>query len=156
MRAIVLGGADHDAGLRTSKQLVARERDHVAAGGEHLLRHWLVRQAVGREIDQRAAAKIGGQGHAMGMRDARQRGLVDRAGEALHGVVAGVHLHHERGAFADCSLIVVRVRAIGGTHFDQRRAGGGHHIGHAKCAADLDQLAARDDHLPATRQRGDR
>ena len=85
--------------------------------------------------------------------DRRQRGFVDRAGEALHGVVAGVHLHQQGGAPGDGVLVVVRVGAVGGADLDQPRAGAGHDVGHAKGAADFHQLAARDDHLAPARQR---
>ena len=90
------------------------------------------------------------------MRDAREFGLVDVGGKPLHGIVAGVHLHEQGRVLADGALVVLRVGAVGGAHFHQARAGRGHHIGHAESAADLHQLAARDDHLLVTCQRRDR
>ena len=43
------------------------------------------------------------------------------------------------------------MRAVGGADLDQACAGARHDVGHAEGAADLDQLAARDDHLAARR-----
>lgn len=150
-----LPAADDEPGLRPPQQLVAAEGDHVAAGRQHLLRQRLARQPVSAQVHQRAAAQVGGQRQALRMGNARERRLAHRRGEPLDRVVAGVHLHQERGAFADGAFVVVRVGAVGGAHFDQRGAGGGHHVGHAEGAADLDQFAARDDDLPAPGQRGD-
>jgi len=39
------------------------------------------------------------------------------------------------------------VGTVGGADFDQFGAGAAHDFGHTEGAADLDQLAARDDHL---------
>ena len=44
------------------------------------------------------------------------------------------------------------MRPIGGAHLAQDGAGAGHDVGNAECAADLDQLAARDRYLPSQRQ----
>jgi hypothetical protein len=58
------------------------------------------------------------------VRDGAELGLVDGGGEALHRVVAGVHLHQQRGARRDgASLVVARVGAVGGADLDQRGAG---------------------------------
>ena len=43
--------------------------------------------------------------------------------------------------------IVLEMGAVGGADLDQPGAGAGHDVGHAEGAADLDQLAARDDRL---------
>ncbi len=50
-------------------------------------------------------------------------------------------------------LVIGDARAIRRSHFAQYRAGLRHHVGNAKRAADLDQLAARDDDFPALGQR---
>ena len=47
-----------DAGLRTAEQLVAGERDEPDAVGKRLPHRALVRHAVLREVDERAAAEI--------------------------------------------------------------------------------------------------
>ena len=113
----------------------------------------LVRQAVGGEVDQRAAAQVHCKRQAVPMRELRQLVLGDRRGEALDGVVAGVHLHQQRGLRPDRLLVVAQVSAVGGADLDQLHAGARHDVGHAEGAADLDQLAARDDDLAPLRQR---
>ena len=45
------------------------------------------------------------------------------------------------------------MRAVGRAHFDQSRARARHDLRHAKRAANLDELAARHDHLATVRQR---
>ena len=148
-----LGAADDEAGLRPAEQLVAGERDHVATGTEHLLRQRLARQPVRRQIDERAAAEVGGERNVAGMGDARKRGFIDRCGEAFDRVVAGVHLHHQGGAGVDGALVVLRVGAVGGPDLHHVSAGACHHVGHAEGAADLDELAARDHDLAVARHR---
>ena len=44
------------------------------------------------------------------------------------------------------------MRAVGGSDFDERRAGAGHDVRHAESAADLDQLAPRDDGFASARK----
>ena len=126
----------------------------VATGREHLLRQRFTRQAVVRQVDQGAAAKVGRQRYAPRMGDAGECCLVDRRGEALHRVVAGVDLHQQRGVGIDGALVVLRMGAVGGADFDHARARARHHVGHAEGAADLDQFAARDDDFALARQRG--
>ena len=53
----------------------------------------------------------------------------------------------------DGLLVVGDAGAIGGAHFAQHRARLRHHVGNAERAADLHQLAARDDDLAAFGQR---
>ena len=89
------------------------------------MRQWFARQAVGGQVDQRAAAQVRGQRHAAGVGEVRQLGLVDRGGEALQCVVAGVHLHQQCGARGDGLRVITRMGAVGGAHLDQTRAGTG-------------------------------
>jgi len=60
-----------------------------------------------------------------------------------------VDLHDEGRVLADGPLVVGQVGAVGGPHFAQDGAASLHHLGDAELAADLDQLAPRDDGLPA-------
>ena len=62
-------------------------------------------------------------------------------------------LHDRRGVRADRRGVVLEMRAVGGADLDQAAAGAGHDVGNAEGAANLDQLAARDDHLAPVRQR---
>ena len=103
-----------------------------------------------REIDERAGAEIVHQRHAV---LARERGELARRHlrrEALDAVVRGVHLEDQPGLGADrarhspsrCVRLVVPTS----TSFAPAPR---HDVGHAERAADLDQLAARDDRLAA-------
>ncbi len=62
-------------------------------------------------------------------------------------------LHDRRGIGANGGGIVLEMRAVGGADLDQPAAGASHDVGNAEGAANLDQLAARDDDLAASRQR---
>jgi hypothetical protein len=53
------------------------------------------------------------------------------------------------GLGADGLLAVPEVRAVGGPHLHETYAGARHDVGQPERAADLDQLAARDDGLLA-------
>jgi hypothetical protein len=92
-----LRAADDQPGLRAAQQLVAAEGDDVAAGGDLLLRQRLARQAVGALRSTSAPLpRSVASGRPAGMGDGRQLRFVHGGGEALHGVVAGVHLHQQR------------------------------------------------------------
>ena len=71
----------------------------------------------------------------------------------VHRVVRGMDLHDRRGVGADRGGIVLEMGAVGGADLDQPAAGAGHDVGDAEGAADLDELAARDDDLAAGGQR---
>ena len=73
-------------------------------------------------------------------------------GEALDGVVRLVNPHQQRRRRPDCSLKVARMGPVGGSDLAQHRSRAGHDLGEAECAADLDQFAARDRHLPPQRE----
>ena len=74
-------------------------------------------------------------------------------GEADDFIVARVDFEQQRGFFVDGVFVIRRMGAIGRADFAQNRAALGHDLGNAKGAADLDQLAARDDHFFAFGQR---
>ena len=57
---------------------------------------------------------------------------------------------------ADGALVVGGARPVRRADLDEPRAGAGEHVGDAEAVADLDQLAARDDHLAALGERGER
>ena len=77
-------------------------------------------------------------------------------GEADDAEVRGVHAQQRHGALADRLGVVAQVGAVRRADLDERRAGLAHHVGDAEAAADLDQLAARDHHLAAGAERGER
>ncbi len=123
------------------------------AGGDRLPRRRLGGQPPARQVDQRAAAEVDHERHAALAAERGQLGLGDAGGEALHRVVAGVHLHQQRAARAERLGVVAQVGAVGGADLDQLRAGPPHDVRDAERAADLDQLAARHRHLLPRRQR---
>jgi hypothetical protein len=77
-------------------------------------------------------------------------------GEAPELEVAAVHLQQRPRLGAHSGLVVAQVRAIRGADLAEPRAALRHHVGHAKRAADLDQLAPRQDHLAVRGQRVER
>ena len=92
-------------------------------------------------------------GQALFARQRHQLGGRHRLGEALDGVVRRMDLHDRRGVGADRRGVVLEMRAVGRADLDQAAAGARHDVGNAEGAADLDQLAARDDDLAAGGQR---
>jgi hypothetical protein len=144
-----VGAADQDAGLGAAEQLVAGEGDEVGAVGDGFGRRGFVGQAPAGEVGEGAAAQVFDEGQAVGVGDAGEFGLVDAGGEAFDGVVAGVHLHQQAGARADGGFEIPRVAAVGAADFDEPGARALHDVGHPEGAADLDQLAPRDDDLLA-------
>ena len=64
-----------------------------------------------------------------------------------------MHSQQQPGTFGDGMLVVGDARAIGGPDLAQHRARFRHHVGNAERAADLDQFAARHQHLAALGQR---
>ena len=141
--------ADDNSGLRAAEQLVARETDQAHPGGDHLLRHRLLRQAILAEIHQRPAAQVGHHRDVQFAANGRQLRFVDGFGKAFNAVVAGVNLHQQRGIVIHRLTIVFGMGAVGGTHFVQLTTRLTHHIRNAKCAADLHQFAAGNHHFAA-------
>ncbi len=100
-----------------------------------------------REIGQGAAAEI--VDHQGGALVGKGDELVESRlrGEADDAVVARVHAQHGARALAPGMLDVAQIGAVRGAHLDQASAAFGEDVGNAKTVADLDELAARDDHL---------
>jgi hypothetical protein len=67
-----------------------------------------------------------------------------------------VHLEQRRGVGPDRLFVVREVRAVRGADLAQAAARGLEDLGDAERAADLDQLAARHDHLASCRERVER
>ena len=68
-------------------------------------------------------------------------------GKAANGEIGSVHHQHQRGLIGDGIEVIFGGSDIGGAHLHQFGTGEGQNIGNAKAAANLDLLAARDDHL---------
>ena len=74
--------------------------------------------------------------------------------EPADAVVARVNAHQRRGVRPDRPFVVAEARDVRGADFAERRAADGHDLRDAEAAADLDELAARDDDfLPAAAAR---
>jgi hypothetical protein len=146
-----------DPRLRAAEQLVAAEADDVEARRDALRDDRLVAQRLRQRASlgpsQPAASEILGDGDVEPLPERDQ--LVERRalGEADDAEVRGMDAEDERGAIADRRRVVGRAGAVGRPHLAQDRARLRHHVGDAEAAADLDQLAARDDHLASRRQR---
>ena len=111
-----------------------------------------MRQAVGGQISQRAAAEVDDEGQLVLVCQRGEFGFGYGMGEAADGVVAGMHLHQHRRARVDAFREIPEMGAVGGADFDQLGSGAAHDVGHAEGAADFDQFAARDDDLLFLRQ----
>ena len=74
-------------------------------------------------------------------------------GEPFDPEIRGMHAENQRRPLADRGGVVGEPRLVRGAHFAQDRPGLRHHVGDSEAAADLDQLAARDDDLPAGGER---
>ena len=67
-----------------------------------------------------------------------------------------MHAQEQRRLRADRALVVGGARAVRRADLDEPRARAGEHVRDAEAAADLDQLAAGDEHLAPFRERGER
>ncbi len=97
-------------------------------------------------------SKIVHQRHVRFTSDRGEFGGADFGGKSLDAVIGGMNLEDHAGLRTKRSAIILGMRAVGRAYFDQLRPGPRHNVRHAESAADLDQLAARDDRLAAVRQ----
>jgi hypothetical protein len=149
---------DQDPGLGAAQELVAREADDVDAGGHDLGHRGLDRQAQGLLLapPHQVALPRSTMVATPRVRQRRQLGLADLGGEADHREVRAMDLEQERGGRPDRALVVGALGLVGGADLAQDRARQRQDLRDAERAADLDQLAARHDHLAAGGQRGQR
>ncbi len=146
-----VGAPRDDPRLRPAEQLVAREGDEVGARGEALARGRLV-----LERRERARAEVVDERQPVARRDGGQLGEARPLGEADDAEVRLVHREQGRRLGADRPLVVGRARAVRRPDLDEAGARALQHVGDAEAVADLDQLAARDEHLTALGERGER
>ena len=146
-----VGAAGHDPRLRPAEQLVAREADEVGAGGEARGGRRLARQ-----LDERARAEVVDERQVVPARDGGELAHLRLLREADLAEVGLVDAEQQRGLGADRRLEVGRARPVRRADLAQARARAGEHVGDAKAVADLDQLAARHEHLASLGQRGQR
>ena len=145
--------ADDDAALRTADELVAAETDDVGAGLDTRPDQRLGGEAVGREVDQGAAAEVVDDGDAAAPAEGGE--LLDPRffGETDDAVVAVMDAEDGPGRLADGRLVVAEVGLVGRPDLAEDGAARGHDVGHAERTADLDELAARNDDLLAAGER---
>ena len=79
-------------------------------------------------------------------------GLGHTAREALHRIIAGVHLHQHGGTWCDGVGVIGRMRPVGGADFHQFCAGARHDVRNAKGPANFDEFPARHHHFLSLRQ----
>ena len=139
-----LARADHHARLRAAEELVAGEADERGAGLDRAADGRLVgehRQVLG-EV---AGADVVDHRHA----ELAQLLDLDLLDEAELAEVGRVGAQDRAGVLAQRALVVGAARAVRRADLDEPGAGLRDDVGHAEAAADLDELAARDDDLPA-------
>ena len=116
-------------------------------------------RAVGSAADasrERAGAEVVDERQAVAARDRGELLEPRPLREADDAEVRLVHAQQQRRLRADRALVVGGARAVRRPDLDEPRAGAREHVGDAEAVADLDQLAARDDHLAALGERGER
>ena len=86
------------------------------------------------------------------MAEGDQLRQADFRGEADLTEIRAVHTQEQGGSRPDGFLVVAQMRAVGGADLDQPGSAGSQDVRNAEAAADLDKLAARDDHLAVARQ----
>ena len=86
----------------------------------------------------------------------RRAPRVGLLGEPDDAEVGLVHAQEQRRLRADRALVVGGARAVGRADLDEPRSRAGQHLGNPEAVTDLDQLAARDEHVAALGERGER
>ena len=150
--------ADQQPGLRTAEQLVARAADERGAGRDRALQRRLVRER-GDPVTRRPArpsptSSITGtpSSHSASI----ETSSTNPRERKFDGWTRRIARRRLFGG-GQRALVVAEPRAVRGPDLDHRRAGLRDHLGDPEAAADLDQLAARDDdRLAGAGQRGDR
>src|SRR5581483_11455675 len=100
---------------------------------------------------ERAGAEVVHERQPVPARDPGQLVQPRPLAEADDAEVRLVHAQEERSLRADRALVVGGPRPVGRPDLDQPRARAGEDVRDAEAVADLDQLAARDDHLALLR-----
>ena len=139
-----LGATADDPCLRPAEQLVTRERDEVGAVGERIACERLVGQR-----HEAARPEIVEQRQLVPPRDGGELGGRRPLAEPDRAEVGLVHAEEQRGVGPDGCVVVGGARAVRRADLDEARTGLREHVGDPEPVADLDQLAARDDRLPA-------
>ena len=147
-----VGAPDDDPGLRAAEQLVAREADEVGAAGEARGRRSARRRdrAARPSRDRRrgaararcaSSASSSSRGRSV-KPTTRKFDWCTRRSSAVSGVIA--------------PLVVGDARPVGRPDLDEPRPRARQDIRDPEAVADLDQLAAGDEHLASFGERGER
>ena len=131
--------------------LSALRRDQVGPGRHRLGQRRLRLKTEPREVDQGAGAHVVDDGQPAVVAQADKFVQRHFGGEAEDLVVARMDAEDGGGVLGDRPLVVTEMGLVRRAHLDELHAGGGHDLGQAERAADLDQLPAGDDHLAAGR-----
>ena len=148
--------AGDDTRLRPAEQLVAAEQHQVGTRRDAVPRHRLAVEAEALEVDEGAAADVVDHRDAVLLAQRHQLRQRRRLGEAGHAVVAGVDPQQRRRVGAEGALVVGDAGDVGGADLPEDSAADDQDFRDAEAAADLDELAARDDDLAALAQRPQR
>src|SRR3989475_12810 len=138
-----------EPGLRPAQELVAAERHDVRAFPHRLGDGLFLRQSVARRVEERAAAQVVDEDDPALARQGGELAALGPRHEAGQLEVARVHAEDRGGALRDRARVIARVRAVRGPDLDELRAGTPEDVGDAEAAADLHELAPRDDDLLA-------
>ncbi len=144
-----LAAADDDPGLGAAEELVAGETDQVGAIGEEFADRGFGRQAPATEVVQAAGALIDDEGQLVAVCRIGELGGGGFGREADDPEVGLVGHEDGGGVVADGALEVGQMGPVGAADLDESAARGRHHVRQAERTADLDELSARDDDLPA-------
>ena len=143
------GTPNGEPGLGAAQELVAAERHDVRALPHRLGDGLLLRQSVARRVEERAAAQVVDEDDPALARQGGELAALGPRHEADQLEVARVHAEDRGGALRDRARVIARVRAVRGPDLDELRAGTPEDVGDAEAAADLHELAPRDDDLLA-------
>ena len=147
--------ATHDEpGLRAAEQLVAAERHEVRARRQAFRGRRLVRQPERRRVEQRAAAEVVDDDRPVLVGDPRELARVGHLGESALAEVRGMDAQDDACALRERLHEVRGTRPVRRPDLDEPGTGAADDLRDPDAAADLHELAARDDHASAAPGRG--
>ncbi len=152
-RPIACLGPDHDAALRAAQQLVAREQHEIGPGGDRRRRPSARRRpgAAGPARAHRSRCRRSSRARGRG-RAAPGLASSGVLGEADDPEVAAMDPQDRGRLRADGALVVRQPGLVGRADLAEPGPRDLEDLGEPEAAADLDELAARDDHLSPGRQ----
>jgi hypothetical protein len=143
------GASDDEARLRAAEQLVAAEGHEIGAAADRFAGGGLVWEPDRFERDEGAAPEVLDERDAVLGGERRELFEARSRGEADDAVVARVGPEDESGPASERAREVADVGSIRRSDLAENGSALGEEIGEAEGSADLDELAARDQHLAA-------